>query len=225
MGWTGRAPAPNHSHSRFGASNQHRSGHFRSAGVIRYHVCVEPKVNRMRRRFRGGKPTTTRAGKIATAKRRTGPKAVRPRSFARAGKETEVARVTRELSEALERQAATAARRASGSRGRQGNEQDQGTTGERRRGMIELGRVLINRIDRRGLLKSGNVRLQAFCPRCGTAIYASSTGDEPKAYNVRLGAVRQRNGLLPRRQIFVRSQQAWVNDLNSIPKFDVMPPH
>jgi signal transduction histidine kinase len=62
----------------------------------------------MRRCFRGGKPTTTRAGKIATAKRRTGPKAVRPRSFATAGKETEVARVTRELSEALERQAATA---------------------------------------------------------------------------------------------------------------------
>jgi GAF domain-containing protein len=62
----------------------------------------------MRRRFRGGKPTTTRAGKIATAKRRTGPKAVRPRSFATAGEETEVARVTRELSEALERQAATA---------------------------------------------------------------------------------------------------------------------
>jgi hypothetical protein len=71
---------------------------------------------------------------------------------------------------------------------------------------------------------SGNVRLQAFCPRCGTAIYATSTGDEPKAYNVRLGALRQRDELVPRRQIFVRSQQAWVNDLNSIPKFDG-PPH
>jgi hypothetical protein len=70
---------------------------------------------------------------------------------------------------------------------------------------------------------SGNVRLQAFCPKCGTAIYATSTGGEPKAYNVRLGAVRQRNELVPRRQIFVRSQQGWVNDLNSIPKFDAMP--
>jgi hypothetical protein len=54
---------------------------------------------------------------------------------------------------------------------------------------------------------SGNVRLQAFCPYCGTAIYATSTGD------------------VPRRQIFVRSQQPWVNNLNSIPKFDGMPPH
>ena len=43
--------------------------------------------------------------------------------------------------------------------------------------------------------ESGNVRLQAFCPHCGTAIYATSTGDEPKAYNVRLGALRQRNEL------------------------------
>jgi hypothetical protein len=67
---------------------------------------------------------------------------------------------------------------------------------------------------------SGNFRLQGFCPQCGTALYATSIDDEPKAYNVRLGALRQRNELVPRRQIFVRSQQAWVNDLNSIPKFD-----
>jgi len=71
---------------------------------------------------------------------------------------------------------------------------------------------------------SGNVRLQGFCPQCGTALYATSIDDEPKAYNVRLGALRQRNELLPRRQIFVRSQQVWVNDLNSITKFDG-PPH
>jgi hypothetical protein len=71
---------------------------------------------------------------------------------------------------------------------------------------------------------SGNVRLQGFCPQCGTALYATSVGDQPKAYNVRLGSLRQRNELVPRRQIFVRSQQAWVNDLNSIPKFDGMPP-
>jgi hypothetical protein len=29
--------------------------------------------------------------------------------------------------------------------------------------------------------------------------------------------------LPPRRQIFVRSQPGWVNDLSSIPKFDGMP--
>ena len=71
---------------------------------------------------------------------------------------------------------------------------------------------------------SGRVRPQGFCPRCGTAIYSTSIDDDPKAYNVRLGALRQRYELVPRRQIFARSQQAWVNDLNAIPKFETRPP-
>ena len=70
---------------------------------------------------------------------------------------------------------------------------------------------------------SGNIRPQGFCARCGTALYSTSVSDPPKAYNVRLGALRQRDELVPRRQILVRSQQAWVHGLNSIPKFDGMP--
>ena len=71
---------------------------------------------------------------------------------------------------------------------------------------------------------SGSVRPQGFCPNCGTAIFSTSVGDDPKAYNVRVGVLRQRNELVPRRQVFVRSQQAWVNELDSIQKFDKMPP-
>lgn len=70
---------------------------------------------------------------------------------------------------------------------------------------------------------SGNVRLQGFCPRCGTALYATSAVDEPKVYNVRVGSLPQRDELVPRRQIFVRSRQAWVDDLSSMRKFDGMP--
>src|SRR5262245_66418911 len=70
---------------------------------------------------------------------------------------------------------------------------------------------------------SGNVRPQGFCPRCGTALYSTSDGDDPKAYNVRVGTLRQRNELTPRRPLIVRSQQAWVNDIKSIQKFDGMP--
>ena len=70
---------------------------------------------------------------------------------------------------------------------------------------------------------SGNVRPQGFCPQCGTALYSTTVGDEPKAYNVRVGALSQRNKLVPRRQVFVRSQQAWISDLTSIQKFDKMP--
>jgi hypothetical protein len=71
---------------------------------------------------------------------------------------------------------------------------------------------------------SGAVRPQAFCPHCGTAIYSTSTDEDPKAYNIRVGVLRQRNELVPRRQLFVSSQQKWVNDLNSMAKFDKMPP-
>src|SRR5579863_3355565 len=52
---------------------------------------------------------------------------------------------------------------------------------------------------------SGNVRVLAFCPRCGTAIYSTSTGKDPKVYNIRVGCIRQRYELVPRRQIFTRS--------------------
>ena len=69
----------------------------------------------------------------------------------------------------------------------------------------------------------GAVRPQGFCPRCGSALYSTSDGGDPKAYNVRVGVVRQRYELVPRRQLFVRSQQTWVNDLGSITKFDKMP--
>ena len=76
----------------------------------------------------------------------------------------------------------------------------------------------------RKIADSGNVRPQGFCPNCGTALYSTSDGDEPKAYFVRVGSLRQRNQLVPRRQVFVRSQQAWIKDLDSIQKFDAMPP-
>ncbi len=70
---------------------------------------------------------------------------------------------------------------------------------------------------------SGNVRLLAFCPRCGTALYSTTVGDGPKPYNMRVGALRQRDQLVPHRQIFVRSQQGWIRTLGSMAKFDAMP--
>ena len=63
----------------------------------------------MRRRSRaGGEAVKTPRRKTVTVKRRNGPKSVRRRSSSAAGQETEVARLTRELNESLERQAATA---------------------------------------------------------------------------------------------------------------------
>ena len=62
----------------------------------------------MRRRSKGdGGPVKTRRRKTATSKRRLEPKIKRRRSSAVAGQEEKVARLTRELDEALERQNAT----------------------------------------------------------------------------------------------------------------------
>lgn len=38
--------------------------------------------------------------------------------------------------------------------------------------------------------ESGNRRAQAFCPECGTRLYASAEKD-PQVFNLRLGAVKQ----------------------------------
>src|SRR5262245_14737442 len=60
---------------------------------------------------------------------------------------------------------------------------------------------------------SGNKRAQAFCPRCGSPIYATSVGDGPKAYGVRAGTVRQRDQFIPKVQIWSRSRQKWLGDI------------
>ena len=62
----------------------------------------------MRRRSRaGGEPVKTRRRKALTAKRRNAPKSARRRRSSAAGLEPKVARLTRELREALEQQATT----------------------------------------------------------------------------------------------------------------------
>jgi hypothetical protein len=44
---------------------------------------------------------------------------------------------------------------------------------------------------------SGNRRAQAFCPDCGSRLWASAEHD-PQVYNLRLGGVRQRAQLAPK---------------------------
>jgi hypothetical protein len=64
---------------------------------------------------------------------------------------------------------------------------------------------------------SGNKREHAFCPRCGSPIYATDLGEEPKPYGLRFGTVRQREHFAPDIQIWTRSQPAWVRDIAAIP--------
>src|SRR4051794_2179892 len=59
--------------------------------------------------------------------------------------------------------------------------------------------------------ESGNPRAQAFCPTCGTPVYATTPGSGPKeAFVLRVGTLREREQLVPRQQSWVRSAQPWT---------------
>ena len=64
--------------------------------------------------------------------------------------------------------------------------------------------------------ESGNKRAQAFCADCGSPIYATSVGEGPKAYGIRVGTARQRAELTPKRQIWHRSAVPWFPEMDGI---------
>ena len=67
--------------------------------------------------------------------------------------------------------------------------------------------------------ESGNPRAQAFCPTCGSPLYATSTGEGPQPmYMLRVGILRQREQFVPKRQIWCRSAQPWTAHLDALPK-------
>lgn len=65
--------------------------------------------------------------------------------------------------------------------------------------------------------QSGNKRAQAFCAECGSAIYATTVGDGPKVYGLRVGALTQRDSLKPNKQIWRRSALDWIDDIGTLP--------
>ena len=66
--------------------------------------------------------------------------------------------------------------------------------------------------------ESGNPREQGFCPRCGTPIYSTTPGAGKKdRYMLRVGMLRQRDQLVPSRQIWLRSAQSWIATIGDIP--------
>ena len=66
---------------------------------------------------------------------------------------------------------------------------------------------------------SGKPRLQAFCGSCASPIYSTTPGEGVQpSYMVRVGILRQRDQLLPRRQNWFRSARSWVLNLDAVPK-------
>jgi hypothetical protein len=67
--------------------------------------------------------------------------------------------------------------------------------------------------------ESGRPRVQAFCPKCGSPIYSTTPGDGVQpSYTVRVGILRQRDQLTPRRQNWFRSARSWVTELAAVPR-------
>ena len=70
--------------------------------------------------------------------------------------------------------------------------------------------------------ESGARRAQVFCPDCGSQIYATAAdGDGPRVFNLRTGTIDQRDELKPRSQIWKRSAQAWLGEIDSLPARDM----
>lgn len=59
---------------------------------------------------------------------------------------------------------------------------------------------------------SGNPRAQGFCAECGSPIFATSVGEGPKVYGIRVGVLSERAELAPRRQVWRRSALPWLAD-------------
>ncbi|TAK81580.1 MAG: GFA family protein [Betaproteobacteria bacterium] len=70
--------------------------------------------------------------------------------------------------------------------------------------------------------ESGSRRAQAFCPECGSRIYAAAVTD-PRIFNIRVGTVRQRDALPPKTQLWCRSALGWVMNLESVKRFEKQP--
>jgi hypothetical protein len=63
--------------------------------------------------------------------------------------------------------------------------------------------------------ESGNARAHAFCPTCGTPMYATDS-QESRSYALRLGTLNRRAELRPLRQVWYRSALPWVTDLRDV---------
>jgi hypothetical protein len=71
--------------------------------------------------------------------------------------------------------------------------------------------------------ESGNRREQSFCPDCGTPIYSTPADSGVRAFSLRVGAIRQRDQLIPSDQYWFRSSQRWLQDMPTINKHDKQP--
>lgn len=67
---------------------------------------------------------------------------------------------------------------------------------------------------------SGSVRLQSFCPECGSPICSSPPDGVPGVLRVRVGVLKERRQLTPTKQFWARSALLWTQQIATIIKVD-----
>jgi hypothetical protein len=68
--------------------------------------------------------------------------------------------------------------------------------------------------------ESGNRRVHAFCPTCGSPVYATTLEEPRTAYSLRVGGLRQRAELPPQRQNWCRSALPWAMNVEELTRVD-----
>lgn len=64
---------------------------------------------------------------------------------------------------------------------------------------------------------SGIPRRHAFCPHCGSPVFAQADEDNPPVRTLRVGGLAQREQLAPKRRIWCQSELSWSQDIRDIP--------
>jgi hypothetical protein len=64
---------------------------------------------------------------------------------------------------------------------------------------------------------SGTRRRHSFCPNCGTPVSATADSDTPPSYSLRVGCLKQRAQLPPKRQIWRKSALPWGQNVSGVP--------
>ena len=68
--------------------------------------------------------------------------------------------------------------------------------------------------------ESGNKRVLGFCGDCGSPFFSTSADAAPALYMVRVGSIRQRDQLVPKKQIWRQSAMGWVEHLDAMESFE-----
>ena len=67
---------------------------------------------------------------------------------------------------------------------------------------------------------SGAKRVHAFCAGCGTPVYSCANVNDPPSYSLRVGCLKQRADLPPKKRIWCRSALGWAQNVSGIPAID-----